>query len=448
MQVDTDQQSDDELAVNIPAIGIYVRPNIDPDTLAGAILRAQRQGHDVFVAPREVLGPEAYAVTAQLGVTAINKSETSRDGHPRGVLATEAREVGYPGVIWQPDPSMRVDFERSQAECNAASTYTTEASQQAKVAATVHVLVAIPAYNEGGTIADVVTDSRLHADEVLVVDDGSGDDTAARAHEAGAKVIEHETNRGYGAALKTAFQEAHRSDAEHLVILDGDGQHDPLDIPTLVKTQQDAAAEVVIGSRFTPEAETNLPLYRRLGVGVVNLVTNFSIGAVQSSSRVRDTQCGFRAYNQTAIASLATDDSIGSNMGASTDILQHAHAHDYDIVEEPTTVDYDIEDANTHSPIRHGIMLIMNLVETIEQERPITAIGIPGIVVTLLGVAFAYWAVANYIATGTFPLGLALTAAFLGLIGVLACFSAVILHAVSTQIPDIPTQAGCQRQDQ
>lgn len=135
-------------------------------------------------------------------------------------------------------------------------------------------------------------------------------------------------------------------------------------------------------------------------------------------------------------------------MGASTDILQHAHAHDYDIVKEPTTVDYDIEDASTHSAIRHGVMLIMNLVETIGQERPIAAIGIPGVVVTLLGAAFAYWTVANYIATGTFPLGLALTAAFLGLIGVLACFSAVILHAVSTQIPDIPTQAGCQRQDQ
>ncbi|PSQ63773.1 MAG: hypothetical protein BRD21_01530, partial [Halobacteriales archaeon SW_8_66_22] len=81
MQVDTDQQSDDELAINIPAIGIYVQPNSNPDTLAGAILRAQRQGHDVFVALGEVLGPEVHAVTAQLGVTAINKSETSRDGH-------------------------------------------------------------------------------------------------------------------------------------------------------------------------------------------------------------------------------------------------------------------------------------------------------------------------------------------------------------------------------
>ena len=107
MQVDIDQRSDDELAINTPAIGIYVQPNSDPDTLAGAILRAQRQGHDVFIVPGEVFGPELHAVTAQLDVTVINKSETSRDGHSRGVLAPEAREAGYPGVIWQSDPGTR-----------------------------------------------------------------------------------------------------------------------------------------------------------------------------------------------------------------------------------------------------------------------------------------------------------------------------------------------------
>ena len=73
---------------------------------------------------------------------------------------------------------------------------------------------------------------------VLVIDDGSDDDTADRAKEAGATVIEHEVNSGYGAALKTTFVEAHRLGVDHLVILDGDGQHDASDIPKLVAEQQ------------------------------------------------------------------------------------------------------------------------------------------------------------------------------------------------------------------
>jgi len=93
------------------------------------------------------------------------------------------------------------------------------------------VLAAIPAYNEEAAIADVVTETKQYADLVLVIDDGSSDDTVLLAKEAGATVIEHEENGGYGAALRTAFREANRRRADHLVILDGDGQHDPSDIP-------------------------------------------------------------------------------------------------------------------------------------------------------------------------------------------------------------------------
>jgi hypothetical protein len=419
-----------------PAIGLHVPPNADQDEVAGAILRARRHGHEVFVVGVPGLTPKVRAVVDQLEATVV-EPDRSRNGEPlRDVVAARVREAGYPGLLWQPDPAKRIDFDRSVAEINSASEYCLEARKQPAVTPEPHVLVAIPAYNEARTIAEVVADAREHADEVLVVDDGSEDDTVARAREAGAAVIEHETNQGYGASLKTAFREADRSRADHLVILDADGQHDPSDIPRLVRAQQEVGAELVTGSRFISDAETDVPLYRRFGLGIVNALTNVSMGIVRPSIRIRDTQCGFRVYGRELISSLASDPSIGSNMGASTDILHHAHAQGYEIEEIPTTVNYDVDDASTHTPVEHGVTLLMNLVQTVEQDRPISVLGIPGFALALLGVSFGYWTFSSYIQSGVFPLGLALTSTFFALTGVFACFTAIILHSLNTQLPD------------
>ena len=108
-----------------------------------------------------------------------------------------------------------------------------------------------------------------YADCVLVIDDGSTDETVTRAYETGATTIEHERNWGYGAALRTAFEEAARRDADHLVVLDGDGQHNPSDIPRLVAEQERGDAEIVIGNRFVDGHESTIPLYRRLGLRAI-----------------------------------------------------------------------------------------------------------------------------------------------------------------------------------
>ena len=294
------------------------------------------------------------------------------------------------------------------------------------------VLVAIPAYNEGSTIGDVVERAREHADHVLVVDDGSDDDTADSAATAGALVSEHVRNRGYGAALKTAFATARRVDAAHLVILDGDGQHDPADVPRLVAVQRETAANLVIGSRFTGEVTSDTPLYRRVGLTTINALTNLSMGVVRADSRVSDTQSGFRAYDREAIATLAADPAIGDWMSASIDILYHAHHYDYEIEEVPIEVSYDVEDASTHAPVSHGVALVRNILKTIERERPLTALAVPGFSLTFGGFGFGYWAATNYVQSGTFPFGLALMAVFLTLMGIFACFTAIVLHSLST----------------
>lgn len=294
------------------------------------------------------------------------------------------------------------------------------------------VLVAIPAYNEASTIGDVVERAREHADRVLVVDDGSDDDTADSAAAAGALVSEHRRNRGYGAALKTAFTTTQRLGASHLVVLDGDGQHDPTDVPRLIEAQRETAAALVIGSRFVDDAASDLPLYRRVGLMTINFLTNLSMGVVRADSRVSDTQSGFRAYDPAAITTLAEDTSIGDWMSASTDILYHAHQYDYDIAEVPIEVSYDVENPSTHAPVSHGVALVRNILKTIERERPLTALAVPGFSLTFGGLGFGYWATMNYVQSGTFPFGLALMAVFLTLVGIFACFTAIVLHSLST----------------
>lgn len=304
------------------------------------------------------------------------------------------------------------------------------------------VLVVIPAYNEAATIGKIVQGASEHADHVLVVDDGSDDDTATQAQATGATVVEHRRNEGYGAALKTAFGVAHRYDARHLVVLDGDGQHDPDDIPRLVAAQERTGAHLIIGSRFLDGATSNAPLYRRVGLRTINVLTNLSLGVVRAASRVSDTQSGFRAYDRTAIETLAADRTIGNWMDASTDILYHAHHRSYTIEEVPIAVTYDVANASTRAPLSHGVVLVHNILKTIERERPLTALAVPGFLCTFSGLGFGYWTLTNYIQSGTFPVGLALTAAFLMLVGIFASFTAIVLHALSTYFSNTGIQGG------
>jgi len=347
-------------------------------------------------------------------------------------FVTVASTEAVSRVLVPEDSTTPINFERSVEEFDRDTRVSGVVSQKADD--DLGVLVAIPAYNEEAAIMDVVTEAKQYADLVLVVDDGSNDYTVRLAKEAGATVVEHEENSGYGAALHTAFQEARERRADHLVILDGDGQHDPSDIPEAVGVQEDDGAEIVIGSRFAEESETELPLYRRFGLAVVNILTNLSMGVVRSKSRVGDTQSGFRTYNREAIDSLSEDESIGSGMSASTDILYHAHQHDYEIEEIGTTIEYDVEDASTHNPVSHGISLVGNILRTVERERPIMVLGVPGFVSAFVGLGFGYWTFSNYISSGTFPLGLALISATFALGGLLTSFTGIILHSLDSML--------------
>ena len=129
------------------------------------------------------------------------------------------------------------------------------------------IIAGMPAYNEGKYIGTLVLNTRQYVDEVIVVDDGSSDNTAEIARLAGADVIRHRKNKGYGAAIQSIIAEAKKRDPDILVVLDADDQHSPQEIPHLIKPIQQEGCDFVIGSR--EEQKDNIPFYRRIGQKVI-----------------------------------------------------------------------------------------------------------------------------------------------------------------------------------
>ncbi len=147
----------------------------------------------------------------------------------------------------------------------------------------------IPAHNARGTIGQVVAGTKRHVAYVLVVDDGSDDDTRDEASRAGAVVIRHLNNRGKGEALKTGFRFLTARGFDAVLTLDADGQHDPDDIPALISRFEEGRAGIVIGTRMADRAK--IPRYRL----IPNLVGNFFL-ARASGQPIADSQCGMRVY--------------------------------------------------------------------------------------------------------------------------------------------------------
>lgn len=166
------------------------------------------------------------------------------------------------------------------------------------------LLVIIPAYNEQGAIRQVVHGVRQtlpHAD-VLVINDGSVDNTAQEAEAAGALVVQHPFNLGIGGAVQTGLKFARDQDYEYVIRLDGDGQHNADEIQMLLTSLHSRQTDMVIGSRFLDTGvDWHIPWARRVGISFFGWAVSLLIG-----HRATDTTSGFCAMNRRAVAVLAT----------------------------------------------------------------------------------------------------------------------------------------------
>jgi len=161
----------------------------------------------------------------------------------------------------------------------------------------VETVALIPAYNEEGRIGAVVREAKKYVDLVIVADDGSADNTAKEAEEAGAAVIRHPQNMGKGAAVATLIKAALAADAKYAVLLDADGQHDPADIPKFLQALK-SGADHAVGNRFP---HTKMPTIRRLGYKALALLHRILI------AKLSDPFNGYRSFTRRALETLNQD---------------------------------------------------------------------------------------------------------------------------------------------
>ncbi len=162
----------------------------------------------------------------------------------------------------------------------------------------------VPAYNEQESVVRVIEEIRAFDPgfEVVVVDDGSVDGTAAAAERAGAHVVRLPFNLGIGGAVQTGFRYAHENGFRLAVRVDGDGQHDPSQLGALLGPVLADEADIVVGSRFVEDGGYRSSLSRRMGITILAKTLSVFVGR-----RVTDPTSGFQALNHKAIALFAAD---------------------------------------------------------------------------------------------------------------------------------------------
>jgi glycosyltransferase involved in cell wall biosynthesis len=283
------------------------------------------------------------------------------------------------------------------------------------------IAIGLPAFNEEKNIASIITQLKKKYTLIIVCDDGSSDLTSEIAKEMGAIVVRHNTNLGYGAAIRSLFLKANELNCDILVTFDSDGQHKISDIENVIKPIQNKEANIVIGSRFLGNVEGNLPTYRKLGIKAITNLVNSNTG-----NKITDSQSGFRGYDKKTLEKIVPSD---SGMGVSTEILIKANKQNFKIIEIPITILYK-KKISSQQTLSHGTSVILSTMKFISIEHPLKFYGIPGILFLAIGLFFIMWTIHEFSMGGSIITNLAIIGIGSTILGSILTMTSILLYSV------------------
>jgi len=238
----------------------------------------------------------------------------------------------------------------------------------------------------------------------------------------GVVVINHKKNLGYGGSIRSLFLKAKEMGLEALITFDGDGQHRIEDIDVVLEQIKNNNADIVIGSRFLNEKNSqNVPRYRKIGIKTITKISNLS-----SKSNLTDSQSGFRAYNKKALEKITPSD---FGMGVSTEILIKAAKAELRIIEVPITISYE-GDTSTHNAVLHGTSVIFSTMKFVSIEHPLKFYGIPGLVFLFIGLFFVVWTIQEFSVSRQIITNISLIGIGSTILGMILMLNAILLYSL------------------
>jgi len=235
-------------------------------------------------------------------------------------------------------------------------------------------------------------------------------------------VIRHQQNRGYGAGVQTLLAEAKKRSPDVLVLLDADAQHNPDEIPDLIKPIL-AGSDLVIGSRERQRG--NIPYYRRIGQRVLSHFSH-----ILSKKKLIDSECGFRAFSSKALAELKLSQ---NGMAISAETIAAAAEKGLNVTQIPVSAIYT-KDGSTLRPVTHGLGNLAWIINMISEKRPLFFFGLAGIILIVLGIIAGFNVLNTLSSTGQMLTGTALISVLLLIIGIFCVVTGIILSTIVNMI--------------
>ena len=219
----------------------------------------------------------------------------------------------------------------------------------------VKLLAVIPAFNADSSLEKLIPAVLGFRHDILVVDDGSRDDTPNVAIKYKLELISHPRNRGKGAALKSGFNYAIENGYEAVITLDADGQHNPLDIPRFIESHENTGADLIIGSRA--QSKTGMPPDRRLSNFLTSKILSLFLGM-----KIEDSQCGYRLMTTNLLNQVELK---SEQFELESEIIIKAARQGFKIRFIPIKVRYSLNIKSSMNRLADTLRWIIMLLETI-----------------------------------------------------------------------------------